>query len=505
MRIGAYCRVSSDKQEDAETITLQVDKAVDWASKNNHSITLYKDDGYSGTLSIADRPALEQLMRAVLSGTIDGVYVTALDRIARDSLISGLIIRELKRKGVRLFVGGTEYDLDNPSDKLLMGILQQFSEYERSMIRLRTGAGIKKMRDKGEQPKNIRGTVYNKDTCLYTTTPEYQELVKNCHKFYQEGRSIGYITRTLHLPDNQQVRRTLLQVEWTGYTYTSAHTKNRRAIGEDHFQLKPEHLIQVERYAPIACISLDTFFKTLKMYHVNYGKYRQARSLKNCLTGVLTCKHGIAYHGNGSKPNYAMLSKSRCTDLSCRYVVKIDWADTWAIYIFSAMFFNLTALQQLATPQHDIDSNNKIEIAEIDRKLKNLYESLEDGLDILKVKTRIKELERTKKELSKITLRDTINLDDVRQLWQDHYGKLAQAPNADKREILRHYLRVISPSKGLLYITTKLNQHFWIKAKADIIADLEAPTLDIFTPVDPQGMMVPWDSVLPLEPTGYMI
>lgn len=139
-----YARVSTDKQD----ATAQRD-ALTTAGADH----VYVDHGLTGTNR--DRPALREAIAAVRAG--DTFMVTKLDRLARSVPDARDIVDELTRKGVKLRIGESVHDPDDPTGRLLLNALAMVAEFEADLIRARTREGMKiakaKGRLKGRKPK----------------------------------------------------------------------------------------------------------------------------------------------------------------------------------------------------------------------------------------------------------------------------------------------------------------------------------------------------------------
>lgn len=132
MLVSLYARVSSQRQEQEQTIETQLLAIRDYAKENNLTIVKeYKDDGWSGT--ILARPALDELRLDAKSKTWEACVVYDPDRIARKYSYQSLVIDELEEAGVKvLFV--TTPPAKSDEDKLLYGVKGLFAEYERARI-----------------------------------------------------------------------------------------------------------------------------------------------------------------------------------------------------------------------------------------------------------------------------------------------------------------------------------------------------------------------------------
>jgi DNA invertase Pin-like site-specific DNA recombinase len=145
MLIG-YARCSTDAQD----LTAQRDALT---ALGVQPARIYTDHGLTGTSRA--RPGLREALAACRAG--DTLVVTKLDRLARSLPDARDIVRELTNAGVKLNIGGSLHDPDDPVGRLLFNVLAMIAEFESDLIRMRTREGMKVARAKGrlrgKQPK----------------------------------------------------------------------------------------------------------------------------------------------------------------------------------------------------------------------------------------------------------------------------------------------------------------------------------------------------------------
>ena len=141
-----YARVSTDQQD----LTAQRDGLTALGVAANR---VYVDHGLTG--ANRERPGLREALAACREG--DTLVVTKLDRLARSLPDARAIADELTQRQVRLNLGGSVYDPNDPVGRLLFNVLAMVAEFETDLIRLRTREGMKVARAKGrlrgKQPK----------------------------------------------------------------------------------------------------------------------------------------------------------------------------------------------------------------------------------------------------------------------------------------------------------------------------------------------------------------
>ena len=98
---------------------------------------------------------LREALAACRAG--DTLVVTKLDRLAAPFSTPHDIVGELTSGGVKLNIGGSVHDPDDPVGRLLFNVLAMIAEFESDLIRMRTREGMKVARAKGrlrgKQPK----------------------------------------------------------------------------------------------------------------------------------------------------------------------------------------------------------------------------------------------------------------------------------------------------------------------------------------------------------------
>ncbi len=111
---------------------------------------IYAGHGLTGTTRA--RPGLDQAFAAVRQG--DTLVVPKLDRLARFVPDARAIAGQLQKRGVKLALGRTLYDPDDPMGKMFFNILATFAEFEADIMRIRKGMVIARARGKlrGKQP-----------------------------------------------------------------------------------------------------------------------------------------------------------------------------------------------------------------------------------------------------------------------------------------------------------------------------------------------------------------
>lgn len=98
----------------------------------------FQDEGISGATLAADRPGFKFLLDYAREG--DTIYVTAIDRLGRDSIDIQQTVRQLIDKGVTVDVKGLG-PIGKGAGEIVLAVLAQVASMERDKITERTAAG----------------------------------------------------------------------------------------------------------------------------------------------------------------------------------------------------------------------------------------------------------------------------------------------------------------------------------------------------------------------------
>jgi DNA invertase Pin-like site-specific DNA recombinase len=156
MKIIGYIRVSTDQQvESGLGLDAQRFACEQYAKKMGFDIAeLFKDEGFSGSLSLEKRPGMLNAISFLKKGDI--LVVAKRDRLGRDPLVLAMIESGVARKGARIVsAAGEGTDSDDPSSILMRRIIDAFSEYERLVIKARTKAALQTKKKKNQRVGHI--------------------------------------------------------------------------------------------------------------------------------------------------------------------------------------------------------------------------------------------------------------------------------------------------------------------------------------------------------------
>ena len=169
-RVVIYARVSTSSQD----YTRQITELRNYAWKQNYKIVKEFSEKISGGKKIEERAAIKELLDFVKSNYVEKVLVYECSRLSRRQLDFLYIIEQLTEARVSLYIlqNGLETLLPdgrpNPIANLCFGIIAEFNNLEKNLIRARMASGYEHHRALGGRVGRKEG--YRKSEDEYRTT-----------------------------------------------------------------------------------------------------------------------------------------------------------------------------------------------------------------------------------------------------------------------------------------------------------------------------------------------
>ena len=140
-RAALYVRVSTD----AQTVENQIRELRQVAGRRGWDVVeVYSDAGVSGAKGRNGWPGLDSMLKDAGRRKFDIVMAWAIDRLGRSLTDLLHIIQHLEACGVDLYLDQQSIDTTTPMGRLVFQVTGAFSEFERTMIRQRVKAGLKR-------------------------------------------------------------------------------------------------------------------------------------------------------------------------------------------------------------------------------------------------------------------------------------------------------------------------------------------------------------------------
>lgn len=237
-RVAAYCRVSTDKTDQANSLENQQQFFNEYIRRNHlwKLYDIYVDDGISGT-NTKKRAAFNQMIEDAKNGKFDLIITKEISRFARNILDSISYTRELKSLGIGvIFLNDNINTLDSDAE-MRLAFLSTMAQEESRKTSERVKWGLRRQMEKG--------VVLGRDMLGYDVrdgkliiNEEGAETVRLIyHKFLDEGKGAHRIAKELR---EEGVKTSTRMKDWS-YTVIFRILRNEKYCGD---------LVQQKTYTP---------------------------------------------------------------------------------------------------------------------------------------------------------------------------------------------------------------------------------------------------------------
>lgn len=199
-RVCAYCRVSTDSEEQLNSYENQKQSYTDMIGKNKDwcFAGLYADEGISGTRA-DKRPEFNRMINDCLAGKIDYIITKSVSRFARNTVECLDFVRILKKKGIGVLFEEQNIDTLKNDSELYLVIYAGFAQSESESISKNITWSFRKKFQEGRGTfmyKKILGYRKGPDG-LPEIVPEEAEIVRRIFKMFIAGATKPEIANTL--------------------------------------------------------------------------------------------------------------------------------------------------------------------------------------------------------------------------------------------------------------------------------------------------------------------
>ena len=121
LRVAAYCRVSTDSDDQINSFLNQVRYYTDFIRKSDKMelVDIYADEGITG-MSLSKREEFKRMMNDARLGKIDRIYVKSVQRFARNSLECLESVRKLSEYGATVYFENDRIDTRTMSSEMIL-------------------------------------------------------------------------------------------------------------------------------------------------------------------------------------------------------------------------------------------------------------------------------------------------------------------------------------------------------------------------------------------------
>ena len=266
LRVAAYCRVSTDKDDQTNSLISQRRYFADYINHHEDWVLndVYYDEGISGTQT-KKRAGFNAMIEEAMQGGIDLILTKEVCRFARNTVDTLSYTRKLKDNGIGVVFTIDNIDTRDADGELRLTIMASIAQEESRKTSERVKWGQKRRME--------QGVVFGRDMLGYTVqngtlsvNEEEVPIVRAIfHKFTNEGKGTHVIARELleegmrpmrvKLWSNTIILRVLRNEKYVGdlcqkKTYTPnylTHAKKYNRGNEEMVYLKDHHEPIIDR------------------------------------------------------------------------------------------------------------------------------------------------------------------------------------------------------------------------------------------------------------------
>ena len=199
-RVAAYCRVSTDNEEQINSYTAQkayysqkIEETPDWEMAG-----LFADEGITGT-SMKKRKEFNCMITACKRGRIDLILTKSLSRFARNTVDCLEIVRMLKARGIGVIFEKENINTLTVSSEFLITLFSGFAQAESESLSTNVGLGIRMAMKDGKVNFHYNTMLgYRKgEDGKPEIVPEEAQVIRRIYQRYLDGCSEGQIAKEL--------------------------------------------------------------------------------------------------------------------------------------------------------------------------------------------------------------------------------------------------------------------------------------------------------------------
>ena len=200
LNVGAYCRVSTDTEEQQGSYNSQVNHYTEKIKSTPgwRFVKVYGDEGISGT-NADNRPGFQEMMQDCKNGKIDLIITKSISRFSRNVTVTLEVARKLRDKGIGIFFEKENLNTLHYTSESLLAIFSSLAQAESESMSENIKMGREYRYKQGECCYNM-GKIFgfNQDSNgIVTINEEQAVVVRLIYEGYLNGMSIGGIIKDL--------------------------------------------------------------------------------------------------------------------------------------------------------------------------------------------------------------------------------------------------------------------------------------------------------------------
>lgn len=203
LRVAAYCRVSTDREDQANSLTSQKTYFADYIQKHSGWVLtdIYPDEGISGTTT-RRREQFNRMIADAEAGKLDLILTKEVSRFARNTVDALEYTRRLKHLGIGVIFLNDNIDTRAGDGELRLTIMASMAQEESRKTSERVKWGQKRRMEAGVVFGNNSIYGFDLTSGQLTVKADEAEVIRHIyHKFLHEGKGTHVIARELYEED----------------------------------------------------------------------------------------------------------------------------------------------------------------------------------------------------------------------------------------------------------------------------------------------------------------
>lgn len=196
--MAAYCRVSTDQEEQLLSYENQLNYYTGYINNNPHYqfAGIYADEGISGT-NTKKRDEFNRMIADCRSDKVDMIITKSISRFARNTLDCLNYVRELKDLGIGIIFEKENINTLDAKGEVLLTILSSLAQDESRSISENCTWGIRRRFEKGQHKMSTKRFLgYDTDdNGKLVVNRKQAAIVKRLYHEFLSGKTVDYIKR----------------------------------------------------------------------------------------------------------------------------------------------------------------------------------------------------------------------------------------------------------------------------------------------------------------------
>ena len=180
IRVAAYCRVSTDSEDQMNSYNSQVTYYTDLINQNPkwEMVDIYADAAITGTQA-DKRDGFQSMISDCLNGRIDQIITKSISRFARNTVDTLKYVRLLKENNVAVVFEDEGINTMTMDGELLLTVLSSVAQQEVENISANVKKGLKMKMQRGELVgfNGCVGYTYDPDTKTITVNEKERHII----------------------------------------------------------------------------------------------------------------------------------------------------------------------------------------------------------------------------------------------------------------------------------------------------------------------------------------